>query len=261
MAFVEVAEVESWLDRLYIAAEGAKLRDEDHRKAIEVAAMLDEIGRAVARFSRRSQLTLVDAAAGKSYLGLLSAKLVFEPSGRNARIISIERNPSRLKAAKLAIERLQTTIPIECRVADVAEGKAWPDSPAIVAALHACGPAADLIIDQSLERRAGMLLLVPCCTSRAARASAFAETEALLRGIPPQAPVRRRYIQALVDAERTWRLESAGYETEVVEFVGATITPHNLLWRSRRVQQPARMERARKKLMLFSRRAGDGPSN
>ena len=42
-------------------------------------------------------------------------------------------------------------------------------------------------------------------------------------------------IQSLIDAERTWLLEAAGYETEVDEFVGSTVTPHNLLWRSRLV--------------------------
>jgi hypothetical protein len=73
---------------------------------------------------------------------------------------------------------------------------------------------------------------------------ARAEGEARRLGIPPHAPVRRRFIQAMVDAERTWRLEAAGYETEVVEFVGATLTPHNLLWRSRLVKEPARMAAA-----------------
>ena len=32
-----------------------------------------------------------------------------------------------------------------------------------------------------------------------------------------------------VDLERTLRLEAAGYEVEAYDFVGATITPHNLL--------------------------------
>jgi hypothetical protein len=49
----------------------------------------------------------------------------------------------------------------------------------------------------------------------------------------------------MVDAERTWRLEAAGYETEVVEFVAPTITPHNLLWRARLVREPRRMAAAK----------------
>jgi len=38
---IELPEVERRLARLYIAAEGAGLREEDRRKAVEVAAILD----------------------------------------------------------------------------------------------------------------------------------------------------------------------------------------------------------------------------
>ena len=50
---ISISEVESWLDVLYIAAQGAGLRDEDRRKAREVAAMLDEVAQAARRFTRR----------------------------------------------------------------------------------------------------------------------------------------------------------------------------------------------------------------
>ncbi len=240
-----VSEVEHWLDLLYVAAEGAGLRQEDRRKAHEVAAMLVEIERAIHRFSSRSLLSLVDAAAGKSYLGLLAAKLLLEPMGRKATVLAMERDPGRVALSRCALERLQTCIPVECRVADVTDAEAWPEQPSIVTALHACGPAADAIIERAIATRARMLLLVPCCTGNAVAAAAQAEVEAERLCIPRQAPVRRRFIQAIVDAERTWRLEAAGYETEVVEFIGATITPHNLLWRSRLVAEPVRMSAAR----------------
>ena len=240
-----VAEVERWLDILYVAAEGAHLRQEDRRKAVEVAAMLAEIGRAMNRLSRESSLLLVDAAAGKSYLGLLSAKLLFEPAGRAARVVSIERDPRCMESSRSAVERLGSTIPIECRTADLAAVEAWPEQPSIVAALHACGPAADAIIECTIRVDAAMLLLVPCCTGKAVASVARAKDRAEQLKIPRHAPVRRRFIQSLVDAERTWILEAAGYETEVVEFVGATVTPHNLLWRSRKVKEPGRMAAAK----------------
>jgi hypothetical protein len=242
---MRLTDVEQWLDRLYIAADGAGPREEDRKKAREVAAMLDEVERAASRMSRRAPLVLVDAAAGKSYVGLLAAKLVLEPMGVHATVITVERDEARAEQARRAIERLQSSIPIECRVADVADPDAWPSAPSIVTALHACGPAADAIIDRAVAAQARELLLVPCCTSRGVDAALRAEATAASRGIPRHAPVRRRYIQAMVDAERTWRLEAAGYETEVVEFVGATVTPHNLLWRSRRVGEPTRMAAAR----------------
>jgi hypothetical protein len=239
-----LSDVERWLDALYVAADGATLRAEDRRKARQVTNMLDEIGRAAARVSRRTPLVLVDAAAGKSYVGLLAAKLVLEPSGRPARVITLERDETRVAASLRALARLETTVDVACLRADVEDAAAWPEHPSIVVALHACGPAADAVIDRTIASGARTLLLVPCCTSRSVPAARRAEQEALRLGIPRHAPVRRRFIQVMVDAERTVRLESAGYETEVVEFIGATVTPHNLLWRSRLVKEPVRMASA-----------------
>ncbi len=230
----KIQDVESWLDRLYISAEGATLRQEDRRKAIEVAAILDEIERAAKRLSRRKSLVLVDAAAGKSYVGFLAAQLVFEPLGLKARVVVLERDKRLIELARIALERLQTKIPVECREGDVSDPGLWPEEPDIVVALHACGPASDAVIERAIACETRVLLLVPCCTSDTVPAAAQAREEAVRLGIPHQAPVRRRFIQAFVDADRTRRLEAAGYRTEVVEFVGATVTPHNLLWRAQR---------------------------
>lgn len=250
---IQVSVIEHWLDRLYIAAEGAGLRMEDRKKAREVAAMLEEIERALGRISRRSALTFVDAAAGKSYVGLLAAKLLLDPAGRIANVVTIERDSRRVNATLQAIHSLDSATRIECRLADVSAGEAWPENISIVAALHACGPAADSIIDRSIASNARQLLLVPCCTSAAMPMAAIAQEHAESEGIPRQAPVRRRFIQAIVDAERTLRLEAAGYETEVVEFVPPTITPHNLLWRARLVKEERRMKAAEAALKKLRR--------
>ena len=52
----------------------------------------------------------------------------------------------------------------------------------------------------------------------------------------------------------------AGYETEVVEFVSPTVTPHNLLWRARFVGEPQRMRAAQEKLEKLTRSRGDAES-
>ncbi len=229
-----VAEVEHWLDRLYVAADGATLRQEERRKAVQVAAMLREIEMAASRLSNRDPLLLVDAAAGKSYVGLLAAGLVLEPMRRAARVVTIETDPARVQASRRALETLATSVPIECRAGDVRDPHSWPEQPSIVAALHACGAASDAIIERGTHAGAKVLLIVPCCTGKKVPVIDRAIEAAQRLHIPHQAPVRRRFIQAWVDAERTRALESAGYHTEVVEFVAATVTPHNLLWRARR---------------------------
>jgi Methyltransferase domain len=241
-----LAEVEALMDRLFVAAPGARLREEDRRKAVEVAALLVEIELAAKRRGARAPLTLVDAAAGKTYVGLLAAKLILAKRGLGS-VVAIEREPARAAVAAQAAQALsaETGIGIEMRVGDVGEAGLWPPGPDIVTALHACGPAADLILDRAIAAGARQVLVVPCCTSESVQAMGAAHRAAERTGLPRHAAVQRRYLQAFVDAERTLRLEAAGYETEVVELCPPTVTPHNLLWRARRVGEPGRMREAR----------------
>jgi hypothetical protein len=157
----------------------------------------------------------------------------------------IERDARRVAAYHEAVSRLQAPgVEVAIAEADVGDAKAWPARPDVVMALHACGPASDLIIDQAIAAQARELLLVPCCTSKHVAAAALAQRHAENLAIPRHAEVRRRFIQSLVDAERTLRLEAAGYQTTVVAFVAPTVTPHNLLWRCQYVGEPGRRAEA-----------------
>ena len=245
-------DVEKLLHRLYIAESSAALRAEDRRKATEIAAMMDEIARMIGRFSKKKPFTLVDAAAGKSYVGLIAAKILLEPFGGNVSVVTLEQDPRRVELSRRAKEILGSSVPVNCVEARVEDPTCWPMEPSLVVALHACGGASDAVIDRSVAARAQALLLVPCCTGKSV--AAFSRTLAVAEemGIPRHTSVRRRFAQALIDAERTLRLEAAGYETEVVEFVAPTVTPYNLLWRARYVGESKRMENARKRrLNLF----------
>jgi Methyltransferase domain len=244
---ISAEEVAGWMERLYVAAPGATLRREDRRKAVEVAGMLEEVRRQVAGSAAGQPFVLLDAAAGKGYVGLLAAKLVLEPANRrDARVITLEREGDRVALTSDVARALQTSVAIDVRQAELGPSVpgSWPAAVQLVTALHACGPAADASIDATIEKRARALLLVPCCTGRAVGATTIAESRAGELGIPRQAGVRRRFVQAIVDAERTLRLEAAGWQTEVMELCPPTISPHNLLWRARHVGEPGRMARA-----------------
>jgi hypothetical protein len=243
------AQIDELLHRLFIDAPATSLRDEDRRKSDEMAGLLVEVERAVARRRPEPELVLVDAAAGKATVGLLAAELVLAPRGWPARVRTIEHEPARAAACRDAIARLRApSVAIEVVTADVGNPAAWPSEPDLVVALHACGHASDAIIDQSLAVRARVLLLVPCCTSKEVSAAALAQRHADQLGMPRHAEVRRRFIQSIVDAERTLRLEAAGWQTTVVGFVAPTVTPHNLLWRAERLGEPGRMAEAADRL-------------
>jgi hypothetical protein len=225
------------LHRLFIAAADGGLRIEDEKKCVEVRALLAELGRV-----RRGGL-LVDAAAGKAPVGLIAADLLGFES-----LVVIERDEGRVAACRAAADRLARRAEVRIRAGDAGDPTLWPSQPDAAVALHACGPAADRIIDAAVRSRARLLLLAPCCYGEGipfARAAAAAVARA---DLCPHAEIRRRMEAALVDAERTLRLEAGGYRVEVVQFVPPTVTPHNLLWRARWAGEPVAMARAAERL-------------
>jgi len=233
--------------RLYIGEAAARPRKEDTKKLVELGGLLALLASSVP--ARKRELVGVDAAAGKAYVGLLAAELIFAARGQSGAVRIIERDEDRVALCRDAMARTRAPgFAFEAVAADVRDLAAWPNEPDFVVALHACGPASDAVLDAAVAVGAKRLFLVPCCTSKAVPFAPFAEGLAERLGIPSQAEVRRPFLQAMVDAERTLRLESLGYETMVVPFVPKAVTPFNLLWKSVRVREPGRMRAAEEKL-------------
>lgn len=235
---MDLSTVEAVLHRLFIGSAGTSLRREDLKKARELAALLNELSRVV-----RPGALVVDAAAGKSYVGLLAVELLGVE-----RVHVIEREPRRAELCRQAAARLSRAADVRIVEADVADAAAWPHEPELVVALHACGRASDAILDAAIAAEARRLFLVPCCYAADVAFSPTAEARADALGVPRHADVRRRFVVSLIDAERTLRLEAAGWETTVMALVPPTVTPHNLMWRARRMREPNRMREAAAKL-------------
>jgi hypothetical protein len=142
-------------------------------------------------------------------------------------------------------------VAVDVRKADLSTPAAWPNAPDAIVALHACGGAADLVIEGAVQSRARQVFLAPCCygASIPFRARAAAVVAGL--GFAPDDLLRQRMTASIVDVERTLRLEAAGYATEIEEFVAPTVTPHNLLFASRRTSEPVRIARAHDRLALL----------
>jgi len=230
-----LAQVEDALHALHIGVPGASLRKEERQKAVEVTALLAELERV------GGDPLLVDAAAGKGNVGLLAAHLL-----GLRRVVVIERDPRH--AARLVEAAARVRVEVDVRIGDVGDPATWPEHPDAVVALHACGGASDAVIDAAIACRTRWLLLVPCCYGRSIPGWQGALDRADALGVPRHPRVRNQVAKGLVDAERTLRLEAAGWECTVLELVPPTITPHNLLWRARRLLEPGRMAAARRDL-------------
>lgn len=233
----EPADIERLLHEAVIAAGEAGLRDEDRRKAAEVAGFLEALSRA------RRRGHLVDAAGGKGYLGVIAARtLPF------SKVTVIERNPRLLRDVGIAARRLGVGERVHLVEGEVGDPSAWPPGVDVIAGLHACGRASDDILDAAVRLEVPWLLLAPCCYGSDVPFAPLAEAKARSLGIDGHPEIRRRYVCALIDSERTLRLEAAGWQTTIAPFAPPVVTPHHLLWRGRRVKEPSRMAWARERL-------------
>jgi len=241
--------VAATLHRLFIGAAGTSLRKEDRQKAQELSPLLEQL----ARVTTKKAGVLVDACAGKSAVGLVAAALVLP---RGWRVVVVERDAKRVQHAKRAAALVGNDVAVSFEEGSVS---GFVDEADVVVALHACGGASDDVIDAAVAARVKHLLLVPCCygahpaTSDERSGPGQRAAAVFVDALPRQGTVGRRFAQAVIDAERTLRLEEGGYDVDVVEFVSASVTPHNLLWRARRAHEPVRMrEAARRRQRLLS---------
>lgn len=221
LARLDEANVEGALRALYVTREDSSLRPEELKKIPQLAGLLPVLART------RPDPLLVDAAAGRAPVGLMAARLLGW-----SKVVVVERDPGRAASARRAAERVPG---VEVREGDVADDAVWPLGAEVVVALHACGAAFDGIVDQAIAKQVPWMLAVPCCYANAVPFADTARAWADELGVAAQAPVRRRFVESLIDTERTLRLEAAGYRVGVQAFVPPTVTPHNLLWRAERV--------------------------
>jgi hypothetical protein len=224
---VDHAVVEALLQRLYLG--GGSPRNEERKKAREVADLLAMLARAIPQPAPRGKArVLVDAAAGHGYVGLCAAALLGW-----RRVVAIERDPDRVARVRAAAAGLD--VELETRVGTLGEGgELVPARADVVLALHACGPATDGVVAGALAAEARWLLCVPCCYGAAVEGWADAEKRADALGLAADAEVRARHAAALIDSARLRRLRDAGYDAKLVAFTAPTVTPHNLVFRARR---------------------------
>ncbi len=230
-------QVRATVHRLFIGDASASLRKEDEQKCLELAGLLARLT------PLRKGAHVVDAAAGKASVGLVAAELL--PLGR---VTVLERDPARVAACTSAATKLERKVIVDVRQGDLAGHALWPDAPDAVVALHACGAASDGAIDGAIQSQARRIFVAPCCYDERvlSRARSYAGVPTWIDVVDTQ--IRRRLLSALVDLERTLRLEAAGFETQVQEFVPPTVTPHNLLFCGRRTGSAVRIQRASERL-------------
>lgn len=101
-------------------------------------------------------------------------------------------------------------------------------APDLVVSLHACDTATDVVLSYAIKNRAKVVMSTPCCHHEMNRTMKCSS----LSFIERHSILKQKLCDAATDALRALRLESEGYEVEVMELIDPEETPKNVMIRA-----------------------------
>ena len=215
------------LKELHILTRDGALNQDSRRKLKQVYHLFGFIEKILLELEAagRSNITLADHGAGKSYLGFIIYDLFFRQRAEGT-IFGIETREelvqrSRALAQQLGFDRMQF---LPLTVAESAHSADLTQRIDVVTALHACDTATDDAIAFGLQKQAGHMVLVPCC--QAETAGFLRQNKAFNLSRTPLAELWRHPLHTremgsqITNVLRCLYLESQGYSVTVTELVG-----------------------------------------
>ena len=175
------------------------------------------------------EIRILDFGCGKSYLTFILYYYFAVRLGLDTHIIGYDLKADVVENCN-EIARRYGYDGLRFEVADVTKDRLADTAIDMVVTLHACDVATDYALAYAIRRRVRHIFSVPCCQHEVNLSiRKGGELDLLLEhGI-----IRERFSALLTDAIRAAVLESAGYETDVIEFIDFEHSPKNLMLRAR----------------------------
>jgi len=245
------------LKDLHLLTREGDLNADARRKVKQIRHLLGLLRPAVDdALARHPDPVIVDAGAGKSYLGFLLYATMIGPAGRGT-VWSIESRPeliadAQARAARFGAERMRF-VAGEIATAPV------PERIHVATALHACDTATDDALLLAIARGADHVAVVPCCQAEVARQLGDHRPEDPAAAALCAHPWHRRELGShLTNVIRALALEAHGYQVTVTELAGWEHSLKNELILGRRVGRYDR--RAQERLDAVLARFGVRPA-
>ena len=245
-----------FLQDLGVMTQDGKIVRTKMDKFRQINRFLEFVEDILPQLDKDRELTLLDFGCGKSYLTFAMYYYLHELKGYDIRIIGLDLKTDVILhcnelAKKYGYEKLSFL------VGDIADYEGV-DQVDMVVTLHACDTATDFALAKAVGWNAKVILSVPCCQHEVNKqfekqqnlksgkmktktevletlevpSNQFSVVEEVLGPIMDYGLLRERFAALVTDGLRAKRLESEGYETQVLEFIDMEHTPKNILLRA-----------------------------
>lgn len=215
-----------WLIDLGVMTPEGKIKNSRYDKFKQLNRYLEFIQDILPKLPKGREIRIIDFGCGKSYLTFAMYYYLRELKHYDIRVTGLD-----LKAD--VIEKCQRLADqygydrLKFQQGDIASYEG-ADQIDMVVTLHACDTATDFALAKAVKWGASVILSVPCCQHELNRQ---VENETLAP-ILEYGILKERFAALLTDGLRAQMLKSAGYDTQILEFISMEHTPKNLLIRA-----------------------------
>lgn len=215
-----------WLIDLGVMTPEGKIKNSRYDKFKQLNRYLEFIQDILPKLPKGREIRIIDFGCGKSYLTFAMYYYLRELKHYDIQVTGLD-----LKAD--VIEKCQRLADqygydrLKFQQGDIASYEG-ADQVDMVVTLHACDTATDFALAKAVKWGAKVILSVPCCQHELNRQVQNQDLAPVLEyGI-----LKERFAAILTDGLRAQMLESAGYDTQILEFISMEHTPKNLLIRA-----------------------------
>ena len=214
-----------------MTAEGKIVRTK-YDKYRQINRFLEFIEDVLPHLPKDREITILDFGCGKSYLTFAMYYYLRELEGFDVNVIGLDLKEDVIARCNALAEKYGYD-KLTFLTGDIAdyEGVSKVD---MVVTLHACDTATDYALEKALEWDAKVILSVPCCQHELNKQM---ENE-ILKPVLKYGLIKERIAALVTDALRAGRLEEAGYQVQILEFIDMEHTPKNILIRAVKTGKP-----------------------
>lgn len=211
---------------LGVVNQEGKIIKEKYDKFRQINRFLEFIEDILPALKKDREITVLDFGCGKSYLTFAMYYYLKIVKGYAVRIIGLDLKKDVIAncnalAVKYGYDKLTFL------VGDIADYQGV-NKVDMVVTLHACDTATDYALYKAVKWGAEVILSVPCCQHELNRQI----KSELLNPILKYGLIKERIAALATDGLRAELLESAGYKTQILEFIDMEHTPKNILIRA-----------------------------
>lgn len=226
-----------WLIDLGVMSRDGKIRNARYDKFKQLNRFLEFIEDVLPRLPKDREVQIIDFGCGKSYLTFAMYYYLKELKGYDICVTGLDLKTDVIKNCNALAEKYGYD-KLRFLQGDIASYEGT-DQVDMVVTLHACDTATDYALAKAVKWGASVIPSVPCCQHEL---NGQVKNE-VLAPVLKYGILKERFSAILTDGLRAQMLESAGYDTQILEFIDMEHTPKNLLIRA--VKNPKKKENRR----------------